>query len=152
MEEVNGKVERISPWSKGNGYFLKLEGDETDYAGYTKNCPEAGDEVKLEVEPGTKNFSDKMVIKEFAAKKGEGKQAEPEEKKPVVHKKDMSGTKETPKFTVNESIERQVAFKGAIELVKESTKTGKPVTASDVIPDLYQAFEKCLKILKGDFK
>ena len=64
-----------------------------DYCGYTKNCPAEGDEVKLEVEQGTKNFSDKMVIKEFAAKKGEPKQPEKEEEKPVVDKKDMSDRK-----------------------------------------------------------
>jgi len=122
-----------------------------DYCGYTKNCPAKYDEVVLQVEPGTGKFSDKMVIKEFAAKQGQPKQPTGEAEKPVVNKKDMSDTKITPKFTVNESIERSVAFKGAIEMVKESIAPSEHVKAEDHLPDLYKCFEKCLKILKGEY-
>ena len=122
-----------------------------DYCGYTKNCPAKYDEVVLQVEPGTGKFSDKMVIKEFAAKQGQPKQPTGEAEKPVVNKKDMSDTKITPKFTVNESIERSVAFKGAIELVKETIAVRKDDNAVGSIPDVSQTFEKCLKILKGEY-
>ena len=61
-DTVSGKVARVVPWSKGNGYFFNLDGNSNDFYGFGSCKLQPGQEVNLEVSPGTGNFSDKVKL------------------------------------------------------------------------------------------
>lgn len=124
-EAIDGTVERVTDWKTGKGYFLKLEGVNLDYYGFGKPKCKDGDKIQLHFEPGTGNFTDKLSIKKVVILS--------ESTSPPVKSPDAPGQQDlfSNKHTVQTSSERTnainkaVAFKGAIELVK-NTVQNKP--------------------------
>lgn len=61
-DTVEGIVSAVKVWKTGKGYFLNLEGDDTDYYAFGGVDTDVENTVKLTVKPGTGTFSDKCQI------------------------------------------------------------------------------------------
>jgi len=59
---VTGQISKLVPWKSGKGFFVNLEGDDTDYYTFLKLKVNTGDEATFQVTEGSGNFSDKLQI------------------------------------------------------------------------------------------
>lgn len=118
---ISGTISQVREWSKGNGYFLVIDGNDSDFYAFGKPKFQAGDNVELEVKEGSGNFSDKMQITKIG--KGPGKAAAPAkiagEEVPNASK---YGEIENERYAARQDlIVRQTCMKTAGEVVSHLT-------------------------------
>ena len=137
-EERTGTIIDINYWKGAkSGYFLVLEGDDTDYFGYGSPSAEIGENVKLAVRPGAGNFSDKFEI------------TGTERKGPQDKKTPAPLPKPAAPSNVNERILNQMCTKAATHLVANLTDPTMEENKEEVLKEINYYAKGIKKIVGG---
>lgn len=124
IEIISGKLSNVITWASQKGCFYSIEGDNRDFYKFGPPKAKAGDAVKMEVKPGTRNFKDKMEVTSIVLAGAETNgSAELPAKAPTAPPKPVDNFKER-ESTRQDSIKRQCAMKAACRLVAADMKPG----------------------------